>query len=470
MKQRFLSLMLMVALAVSAMAQTEDGYNWIPLSDLIKYGERGTLRVISDVRKDVKIKKVALKKVNTASELFSYYIYFSESPNGEENGHYRINTIKLSVENGSKKNKIKIDKIPADAEGWHVYDFGKELYLLRSDMFNQIENIRVLADKPAAVQKKAEIEEKIIYKPEVKIYFSGFEPEDFIGTRLREVTFDVDGGFGDKKGYLVDDILYRKVDTNEGKTLSYFCQLFGSENVPIPAVKSDTIIAVEYAATYDTIKYKNGDFVVSDKEQKIIKASIHRNGGVLTIRPKIKSYDDNTTTVTLTYPNGDRYFGGFYEPDRLMQDRIIGTDDFYIDYLSVENLGYWNGVLVKADGTQIKYNYGKSDIQIAEEERAKEAERKAEKAKVMAMYKSYCKKYGKKYVDAAIGNRTPIVGMSEKLLKEAFNLTLVESGRTYKKYRITGTGFVGNTLTDSALLYTVWVSNGKVTCVISHRR
>lgn len=463
--------MLMVVLAASAMAQTEDGYNWIPLSDLIKYGERGTLRVISDVRKDVKIKKVALKKVNTASELFSYYIYFSESPNGEENGHYRINTIKLSVENGSKKNKIKIDKIPADAEGWHVYDFGKELYLLRSDMFNQIENIRVLADKPAAVQKKAEIEEKTICKPKVKVYFSGYEPEDFIGqtTPLREVTFDVDGGFGDKKGYLVGFTLYRKVYTNEGKVLSYFCQLFGPEYVPIPALQSDTIIAVEYAATYDTIKYKNGDFVVSDKEQKIIKASIHRNGGVLTIRPKTKSSGDNTvTTVTLTYPNGDRYFGGFYEPN--LHDQFPSTDDVDIDYLSVENLGYWNGVLVKADGTQIKYKYGKSDIQIAEEERAKEAERKAIEAKRVAIYKSYCKKYGKKYVDAAMINQTPIVGMSEKLLKEVFHLTLAESGRTYKKYRITGTGFVGNTLTDSALLYTVWVSNGKVTCVISHRR
>ena len=144
-KKFLLSVVLLCITCVSSFAQDTDVfYDWKPLSDYVSFETSASgVRRIVDVKKDFKFRKVALKKVNKAEELFSYYIYFSESPNGVENGHYRINTIKLFVENGNKKNKIKFEAIPEGKDGWHIFDFGKDLYLHHSDVFNQLENIMV---------------------------------------------------------------------------------------------------------------------------------------------------------------------------------------------------------------------------------------------------------------------------------------------------------------------------------------
>ena len=108
-KKFLLSVVLLCITCVSSFAQDTDVfYDWKPLSDYVSFETSASgVRRIVDVKKDFKFRKVALKKVNKAEELFSYYIYFSESPNGVENGHYRINTIKLFVENGNKKNNMK---------------------------------------------------------------------------------------------------------------------------------------------------------------------------------------------------------------------------------------------------------------------------------------------------------------------------------------------------------------------------
>ena len=164
----------------------------------------------------------------------------------------------------------------------------------------------------------------------------------------------------------------------------------------------------------------------------------------------------------LTFANGDKYAGEFNPYDYMGDpNRFWGTadgDDLYPG-LSYPELRIWNGTYIKANGQTIKYIKGKSEQMIA-------AERQAQNAKTKAQYNQLCKQFGQKYVDAALA-QTPIVGMPEKLLQVAFSLRLIESGTNYKMYRINGLGWkdFGRTLSDNALLYTVWVRNGRVTDV-----
>ena len=211
---------------------------------------------------------------------------------------------------------------------------------------------------------------------------------------------------------------------------------------------------VEFAgvgATHDVllnITFKNGDYITCaeiNNNYAIKSGVIHKNGGILKFEGK-----DGNVNKTLTLPNGDVYNGDF----KCQFDDAITLKD-----ISNKELAYWNGILTKSNGTQIKYEFGKTEQQI-------EAERKAAAAKDVAMYKSLCNKYGKKYVDAALVKQ-PIVGMPEELLKAAFRLKLIEEGTTYKLYRIEGWGWknFGTTLSDSVLLYSIWIRNGKVTNV-----
>lgn len=74
--------------------------------------------------------------------------------------------------------------------------------------------------------------------------------------------------------------------------------------------------------------------------------------------------------------------------------------------------------------------------------------------------------FWKKYVDdVAKGNIT--VGMPEKLLVAAFKAELVRQTGNKKLYRIYGWGTTnfGQTLTNTALKKSVWVTNGKVSSI-----
>ena len=85
-----------------------------------------------------------------------------------------------------------------------------------------------------------------------------------------------------------------------------------------------------------------------------------------------------------------------------------------------------------------------------------------------AAYNSLCKKYGKKYVDDASHGRITI-GMPEALLFGFFKTKLVQETASSKLYRIYGWGATdfGTTvsISNTALLKSVWVSNGKVSSV-----
>lgn len=260
-------------------------------------------------------------------------------------------------------------------------------------------------------------------------------------------------------GYLDGDRLYAQ--TPEGQYFP-FIQIV-ENNIPFPAIANDTIVKVQTDLDKDewghdlpqyTIHYKNGDEVVADGWGTIKSGSIHRNGGLFTIKEV-----NNRIIKTLTFANGDKFIGDvkLNTWGYPMSESGFNRTKIDLTALAWPELQLWEGTLIKADGTRIEYKKGKTEQQIA-------AERKAKDAQAMAEYNKLCQQYGKKYVDAALCSN-PIIGMPEELLKKFFNLKLIEEGNNYKLYRITGLGLTnfGTTLTDSATLYSIWVSNGRVT-------
>ncbi len=649
-KKFLITLVLFCIYSACSFAQAADGdYEWRQLSDFVGFRTNTyNVKFIEDVVQDFKFSKVALKKVNTASELGNYFIYLSESPNGVENGYYRIGTVKLYIENGSKKDKIKLKDIPEGKDGWHVYDFGKDLYLLRSDLFNQLENVMVYVPKglkgyikplsklteqevnelktkannrgddnamlqlakyysttkngkqegqqwlekaaekgnkealdelkkiwndPKYIQSVMKMTVTPVSLPQPTTEFTtpkkagytlintktiaGFKC-DYYAEGVRTFHFG-NGDFatfsdgskndrqdmkpscfetsmGDWQLHATDGGIVKQENgiittTNPNGTVSrtsntrnlswdtdrekpslyrdwfvydiitlpgsstplprvefksqdrYLEQLETSGNLagnriytskdgniysyrqivnglPIPASESDSITGIEICRCKNfnnldaiklTINYANGDSIISTGAGGpflVESGSIHRNGGVLTIKVV-----NGKLIQILTYPNGDKYIGGFNE--LTCGDCLLLTD------LETKKVKYLNGTLIKSNGKRIEYKDGKSEIEIA-------AAKKADDAEAMALYKQLCTKFGKKYVDAAL-NYKLMVGMPEELLLRSFTAKLVETGRNYKLYHITGLGMTnfGHTLSDSVLLYSVWVSNGRITSIKS---
>ena len=291
-------------------------------------------------------------------------------------------------------------------------------------------------------------------------------------TPLPYVEFEYDGSKTDVRGYyeLACDGGNRAGNRVYATTMdgSVFAFLQIVDGLPIPAIESDSVIGIKRGVEISsdgqqktlrlTIKYLNGDSLIcGDKVygSDVVKfGSIHRNGGVLTI----KEVNDRSVKI-LTFPNGDKYVGEFnckgYPPSTSSSGWDKGGN-LLLSVLAWPELEYWNGTLIKANGKRIEYINGKTESQIA-------AEKKAESAKATAQYNTLCKKYGRQFVDAAL-KQIPIIGMPEELLKAAFTLEFVRQSGNYKLYRITGLGWknFGRTLSDSALLYSIWVFNGKV--------
>ncbi len=91
----------------------------------------------------------------------------------------------------------------------------------------------------------------------------------------------------------------------------------------------------------------------------------------------------------------------------------------------------------------------------------KQAAHEQEQKQEQEAYEKACKKYGKKYVDAFEAGEV-IVGMPEELLKHFVHKVTYQSGSN-KTYAILG----GWTNTDR--IFTVYVTNGKVTSFRDHR-
>ena len=291
-------------------------------------------------------------------------------------------------------------------------------------------------------------------------------------TPLKNVTFKNNSNYSElntRDGFRAMEVTgnmmgNRVYASNEEGELFAFIQIV--DGLPIPAIESDSVIGIKTEVCENrwhnnaiqlTINYVNGDSIVCTGESDafvVNSGTIHRNGGVLTI----KVVNDKTVQI-LTFSNGDKYVGDFnyrlmYPTDKMHLNMV--SDRLCLYQLAWPELQYWNGTLIKADGKRIEFKKGKTDQQIA-------AEKKAAEAKATAQYNDLCKKFGKKYVDAAL-NQLPIVGMPEELLNAAFTLKFIRQSGDYKLYRITGLGWknFGRTLTDNATLYSIWVRNGRV--------
>ena len=309
------------------------------------------------------------------------------------------------------------------------------------------------------------------------IVFRDWFPQNLVttpgnNTPLKNVSFKKNSNYSELKtrdgfsamevsGNMIGNRVYT---VNEEGELFAFIQIV--DGLPIPALESDSVIGIKTEVCKNrwgqdaiqlTINYANGDNIVCTGESDafvVNSGTIHRNGGVLTIK------DINEKTVKiLTFPNNDKYVGDFnyrlmYPTDQMHINMV--SDRLCLYQLAWPELQYWNGTLIKADGKRIEFKEGKTDQQIA-------AEKKAAEAKATAQYNDLCKKFGKKYVDAAL-NQLPIVGMPEELLNAAFTLKFIRQSGDYKLYRITGLGWknFGRTLTDNATLYSIWVKNSKV--------
>ena len=262
-------------------------------------------------------------------------------------------------------------------------------------------------------------------------------------------------------GYMADNRVYY---SNKEGDLIAFLQIV--DGMPIPALETDSVIGIKTEIGKDrrgneaiqlTINYANGDSIVCTNDHSdafvVNSGTIHRNGGVLTIKTI-----NNKQVKILTFPNNDKYVGEFNNDKAYPTDinANMASDYLCLYQLTWPELQYQNGTLIKANGKRIEFENGKTEQQIA-------AEKKAEEAKNTALYNNLCKKFGKRYVDAAL-NQRPIVGMPEELLKSAFNLKFVGQSGNYKQYRITGIGWknFGTTLSDNVTLYTIWVRNGKI--------
>lgn len=231
------------------------------------------------------------------------------------------------------------------------------------------------------------------------------------------------------------------------------------------ANKTDTIVDVIYDKSKEkkTLKYVNGDEVIiyvdgdedSFNGQVIISSHIHRNGGIL-------------RRDVLELPDGRVYEGSFLnrygKASRSLTSPISNAPEANI--LSFDTLTYWYGTMtLPPDGRIVEYSHGQTEEEI---KREAEKKRKQEEAEEKAAYNQLCTKFGKKYVDAALAGK-PIVGMPEQLFVAFFKPELSQEYANSRCYHVRGwslrNGSSSMTLTNKALKYSVWVTNGKISSI-----
>lgn len=289
--------------------------------------------------------------------------------------------------------------------------------------------------------------EKLWYYPSSELIFYNLGEMTLMGER-----------FFNEPAFKKDNRLYR---VNEYGSLTCVAQLVNGKS--FCAIESDSIISENevlettdggYKEPYIYVTYANGDNakLLSDRKD-IINASIHRNGDLITIKKVNGKF-----ICIIKYANGDKFvgqndaFGVKNRNDKLERFCINCLDN--ANFLTYTEVFPWEGLMTKADGTSYEIKKGQTPEAVA-------AQKKAEEVKQAAQYNDLCKQFGKQYVDAVLRGEV-IVGMPEKLLLAAFKTYLHEEGANYKIYRISGFGFVGNTFTNNALKYSVWVKDGKV--------
>lgn len=257
-------------------------------------------------------------------------------------------------------------------------------------------------------------------------------------------------------------------NTNSYSTDSYDYKPYGSEqsrriqpdeqeDLWMYAIASDTIIKCE---TYwwegnnipDTtiIRYKNKDVVREIHETNLprVDVKIHRNGGIFNGR-------------VLKFPDGSQF--EFYGFRNGVSGSISLGGDFDLGQLSYPELSLFHGVLTKADGTKVQYEYG---LNKAEEDAKWEAEKARKAAEKKEKYNRLCAQYGKKYADAAMEGSV-IVGMPEKLMLQFVDASVTSVSGNVKWYEVRREKWAHVVGEKDLDVWNIRVENGKVTS-ISH--
>lgn len=267
-------------------------------------------------------------------------------------------------------------------------------------------------------------------------------------------------------------------NTNSYSTDSYDYKPYGSEqsrriqpdeqeDLWMYAIASDTIIKCEtywwegkYIPDTTIIRYKNKDVVreiYGDGNQPHIDVKIHRNGGIFNGR-------------VLKFPDGSQFQFYYFREGK---DSSVRT---YFDLydLSYPELSLFDGVLTKADGTEVKYEDGRNKTEedakwaaIKAEEDAKwEAEKARKAAEKKEKYNRLCAQYGKKYADAAMEGSV-IVGMPEKLMLQFVDASVTSVSGNVKWYEVRREKWAHVVGEKDLDVWNIRVVNGKVTS-ISH--
>ena len=87
----------------------------------------------------------------------------------------------------------------------------------------------------------------------------------------------------------------------------------------------------------------------------------------------------------------------------------------------------------------------------------------------MAAIKALTDKYGERFVEAALIDGKPIIGMPEELLRAAFKTELISESGYSKCYRVIGSGLINGwgsvTLSNNLTKCYVWVRAGRVSSI-----
>ena len=255
-------------------------------------------------------------------------------------------------------------------------------------------------------------------------------------------------------GYVVEDRAYKVKVTSKGLERKAFAQLVDNNYYYI--CSSDTIMSSTVQGNQVFLKYKNGDYVKygfryspESFPEVFQECSIHRNGGV---------YKYVNGDAALVFPDGSFYQGSKGNGAGLLSFAYINSSKM----LMYDEWSFYNGTLTNSDGTIIKYVNGYTEEELKAKE---EAQKQLVNEKNQKLYAELCEKYGRKYVDSVLFDRKPMIGMPEELFVRGFNAELVSESYYSKLYRVRGlgiTGFNTITITDQALKWSIWVTDGVV--------
>ena len=260
------------------------------------------------------------------------------------------------------------------------------------------------------------------------------------------------------RGILVNDRIY-VWDHSKNNIGNATYQIFN--NIVVPAAACDTVTAVEMRGVTDGFKvtYTRGDFAEFDGGGSVENASLHREGGIFTVRTV--QYNPQ---FRLTYPDKSFFKGSFYE---------LFTDYFEHYKFGLESFTPKTGIYVYPDGTTSNLTDGKNDRELAEEKAAYEAaEKRAAAAKAKAETEAWVtlsKKYGKTYCDYLRKNMQPCVGMPIDLVVGFFDCRLVYTSGYIKFYRLYGK-YYGRDGGHYGALQGIYVRNGRVSSILNYRR